>query len=459
MKMDPAAPACPDRMRTFRMAATTDQMVRAVSALSDDDIRHLARSLEFQAILDAGRPEEQQTLEALAALRPRLRSLRPERLGSVERLCWNPLERFLTNSPSVDGSRRWRVPRRLLQRLWQWVEHRDADLIDQCRRRHLVALFDNDREALDMVSNQIVDCGAYHLNNRFDPAWLGLDEAERRVAGFVAQVMKWHRMVMPNVRHFQQVAALRQQRRVDALRLHSNWFTVYELLGDQFDLYLLYLFEMTPEPVDVINAFPFYFETLTEPGGLATDWLMHRVDELATGVARCLAQPPRAQTAAVLLGMVDDVSRLQMLWTRLRRLRIFGPGGALERPVGDLLRQRLPQEHVERLCDSFIDDLHDVLRGEGERRQRARALLAPLSVALPGLLQLVDTQDRGSRASRARFRLGDKVVEEVGRHLRGHILAPESRRQLIPYLEPALIMCQGFGMAEAAHDLAGKLRR
>ncbi|MFV3127779.1 hypothetical protein [Niveispirillum sp. KHB5.9] len=453
MPADRHTPLSFSRLHIVRTAGGSDALRRGLAALSDADIRHLARSLEFQGVLEGDAPD------LLDTLRPRLRDLRPERVGSVERMCWRPLERFLTDEPDIVPDAPWIVPRRLLRPLWELVEAANADLVDQLRRRHLTACFDGDQMALDQVAHQVTDLAAFILNNAANiPARLKLSVHEAAVVRFAARVLKWHRLVMPNVRYFQQSQA-RQTDQVQALRLYSNWYGVFELLDTQFDLYVLYLFEMTPNPVDVIDAFPFYFDTLTEPVGLAVQWLHHRLDNLAADLATLLSRPPRTQPTEVLLDLADRVFTLNRLVTRLRRIPLFGTEGAGAEGVTALLRGRLGFDSVERLGEGLMDWLHDVLVGPAEKRMRATMVLGPLAGIYPALLMLIDSGERGSRAYRLRVRLGDKAVDDVDRYLRSHEMAPNARHATAANIAPLMDMCRAFGKAEAVTELERRLRR
>lgn len=454
MSSDPRAPLSMTRVHAFKTAGSDQALRRALVALSEADILYLARSLEFQSILDGEVPD------LVALLRPQLRRLRPERIGSVERLCWRPLERFLTDRPDVEPDAPWIVPRRMLRPLWEFLEAANADLVDQLRRRHLSATFDGDQMAMDLVSNQVMDLGAFILNNANNiPTRLKLSAAEAAVAKFAARVLKWHRLIMPNVRYFQQVTAEKSTDRVQALRLYSNWYAVFELLDTQFDLYVLYLFEMTPTPIDVIDAFPFYFDTLTEPVGLAIQWLRYRTDSLALRIAAILARPPRQQPTELLMEMVDKLFLLSQLVTRMRRLPLFAEGTAGWTALGDALRRRISFENAERLGDSLIDWLHDIMMGTPDRRMHAQMLLGPLATAYPVLLGMLDNGEKGGRASRIRFKLGDKAVEEVDRYLRSHEMAPQARYTTANQIAPMLELCRWFGKGDAVNDLERRLRR
>ncbi|OYQ32651.1 hypothetical protein CHU95_17930 [Niveispirillum lacus] len=453
MPADPQTPLSFTRLHLVRTAGGAEALRRGLAALSDADVQHLARSLEFQGVLEGAMPD------LLSALRPRLRQVRPERVGSVERMCWRPLERFLTDQTEVVSGVPWIVPRRLLRPLWALVEAANADLVDQLRRRHLTACFDQDQLALDQVAHQITDLAAFILNNAINiPARLKLSAAETAVVRFMARVLKWHRLVMPNVRYFQQAQA-RQTDQVQALRLYSNWYSVFELLDTQFDLYVLHLFEMTPNPVDVIDAFPFYFDTMTEPSGLALQWLHHRLDNIAADTATLLARPPRIQPAEVLLDLSDRVFLLNRLATRLRRIPLFGPEGAGADGLSALLRGRLGFDSVERLGEALIDWLHDVLMGPADKRIRAINVLGPLAGIYPLLLLLIDTGERASRAHKLRIRLGDKAIDNIDRYLRSHEMAPQARHTTASNIAPVLEMCRAFGKAEAVTELERRLRR
>lgn len=453
MPADPQTPLSFNRLHLVRTAGGAEALRRGLAVLSDADVTHLARSLEFQGVLEGEMPD------LLSALRPRLRHLRPDRVGSVERLCWRPLERFLTDQTEVVPGAPWIVPRRLLRPLWELVEAANADLVDQLRRRHLTACFDGDQMALDQVAHQVMDLAAFILNNAINiPARLKLSAAETAVVRFMARVLKWHRLVMPNVRYFQQAQA-RQTDQVQALRLYTNWYSVFELLDTQFDLYVLYLFEMTPNPVDVIDAFPFYFDTMTEPSGLALQWLHHRLDNIAADTATLLARPPRIQPAEVLLNLADRVFLLNRLVTRLRRIPLFGPDGAGADGLAALLRGRLGFDSVERLGDALLDWLHDVLMGPSDKRMRAIMVLGPLAGIYPALLLMMDNGERGNRAHKLRMRLGDKAVDDIDRYLRSHEMAPQARHATASNIAPITDMCRAFGKTEAVMDLERRLRR
>lgn len=453
MSADPNRPLSFNRLHIVRTAGGTDALRQGLAALSDADIRHLCRSLEFQGILEGEMPE------LLSILRPRLRTVRPERVGSVERMCWRPLERFLTDQPDVVPNAPWIIPRRLLRPLWGLVEGANAELVDQLRRRHLTACFDGDQMALDQVAHQITDLAAFILNNLANiPARLKLSAAEASVVRFAARVLKWHRLVMPNVRYFQQAQA-RQSDQVQALRLYSNWYGIFELLDMQFDLYVLFLFEMTPSPVDVIEAFPFYFNALEEPTGLAVQWLHHRLDNIAADVATLLSRPPRTQSAEVLLELADRAFLLTQLVNRLRRIPLFGTEGAGTEGMISLLRARLGFDSVERLGEGLMDWLHDVLMGPADKRMRATMVLGPLAGIYPGLLMLIDSGERGSRAARLRMRLSDKAVDDIDRYLRSHEMAPQARHTTAANVAPLLDMCRAFGRVDAVTELERRLRR
>jgi len=453
MPADPSTPLSFNRLHLVRTAGGAEALRRGLASLSDADVRHLARSLEFQGVLEGEAPD------LLSALRPRLRLVRPERVGSVERMCWHPLERFLTDQTEVVPGAPWIVPRRMLRPLWEMVEAANADLLDQLRRRHLTACFDGDRMALDQVAHQVVDLAAFILNNAMNiPARLKLSAAETAVVRFIARVLKWHRLVMPNVRYFQQSQA-RQSNQVQALRLYTNWYSVFELLDTQFDLYVLYLFEMTPNPVDVIDAFPFYFDTMTEPSGLAVQWLHHRLDNLAADAATLLARPPRTQPTEVLLNLADRIFALNHLVIRLRRIPLFGTEGAGAEGLTQLMRQRLGFESVERLGEAIMDWLHDLMMGPADKRMRATMVVGPLAGIYPALLMLIDSGERGNRAHKLRMRLSDKAVDDVDRYLRSHEMAPQARHTTAANIAPVMDMCRAFGKAEAVTDLERRLRR
>lgn len=453
MPADPDTPLSFNRVHIVRTAGGSEALRLGLAALSDADVRHLARSLEFQGVLEGEAPD------LLDRLRPRLRSLRPDRVGSVERMCWRPLERFLTDETEAVPGAPWIVPRRLLRPLWELVEAANADLVDQLRRRHLTACFDGDQMALDQVAHQVMDLGAFILNNAMSiPTRLKLSAAETAVVRFAARVLKWHRLVMPNVRYFQQAQA-RQTDQVHALRLYSNWYAVFELLDTQFDLYVLYLFEVTPNPADVIDAFPFYFDTMTEPAGLALQWLHHRLDNMAADAATLLSRPPRTQPSEVLLDLADRVFLLNRLVIRLRRIPLFGVEGAGAEGLASLLRTRLGFDSVERLGEALMDWLHDALMGPADKRMRATMVLGPLAGIYPALLLLIDNGERGNRAQRLRMRLGDKAVDDIDRFLRSHEMAPQARHATAVNIAPILDMCRAFGKAEAVADLERRLRR
>lgn len=441
------------RVQAVRTAGGSDLLRRTLADLSDADIRHLARSLEFQAILD-GAPSE-----LLSRLRPRLRQLRPGRVASVERMCWQPLQRFLTDQPEAVAGAPWIVPRRLLRPLWQLIEAANADLVDQLRRRHLTAVFDRDRLVLEQVSDQVVDLAAFILNNATNiPARLRLSAAETATVRFMARVLKWHRLVMPSVQHFQRLMS-RQTDEVQALRLHSNWFTVIEQLDTQFDLYVLYLFEIMPHLVSVIDAFPFYFDTLTEAQGLAVQWLCHHLDRVAAEVATLLSRPPRSLSADALLSMADQVSELNKLTERLRHLPLFGPKGAAAGRLEEVLQMRLGLGAIDQLGQGLHDWLHEATMGTTDERMRAATMLAPLSATFPTLLSLVDTGEEDSRVAKLRRQFADRVVEEVERFLRSHSMAPNARLATANAISPLLSICRDFGQAEAVKDLERRLRR
>lgn len=441
------------RIHAARVAGGQGELARALAALSEAEIRHLARSLEFQGILENAMPE------LLATLRPHLRRLRPERVGSVERLCWRPLERFLSDDRDARPDAPWIVPRRLLPPLWELIEAASPDLVDQLRRQHLTACFDGDQAMLDQVAHQVVDLAAFVLNNRTDIAVrLKLSPAEAATVRFMARVQKWHRLIMPNARYFQQAMA-RQSDKVQALRLYSNWYTVFERLDTQFDLYALYLFEMMPDPIDVIDAFPFYFDMLADTSGLAVQWLLHRVDRMAADVAALLAHPPRTQSPEALLDLAGQITRLDRLLARLRNVPLFRLEGSGSAALSAVLRNQIGFRPVERLGEALTDWLHDAMQGQPGDRRRAAQMLGPLAAVFPPLLLMIDSGGRGSNAARLRFRLGDKTVEDIDRYLRGHKLAPDSRRATALTVAPLLDMCRGFGQAEAIGELERRLLR
>ncbi len=441
------------RVQAVRTAGGADLLRRTLADLSDADIRHLARSLEFQAILDGAQSE------LLSRLRPRLRQLRPMRVASVERMCWQPLQRFLTDQPEAVAGAPWIVPRRLLRPLWQLIEKANADLVDQLRRRHLTAVFDRDMLELEQVSDQVVDLAAFILNNAPNiPARLRLSAAETATVRFMARVLKWHRLVVPSVQHFQRLMT-RQTDEVQALRLHSNWFTVIEQLDTQFDLYALYLFEIMPHMVSVIDAFPFYFDTLTETQGLAVQWLCHRVDHEAAEVATLLGRPPRTVPTDTLLSLADRVSALNQLIERLRHVPLFGSDGAAAGHLEDLLQMRLGFGAIEQLGQGLYEWLHDATMGTTEERMGAATVLAPLSAAFTTLLSLVDTGEADSRVAKLRHRFAERVVEEVERFLRSHSMAPNARLATANAISPLLALCHEFGQADAVKNLERRLRR
>ncbi|QJE71758.1 hypothetical protein HHL28_00290 [Aerophototrophica crusticola] len=457
MTGSPAAPTdlSPARQEAFRTASSAEAQARALAALSDADVVKLARSLEFEGLLEGSPPE------LLSVLRPRLRQVRPPRVLGVERLAWLPAHRFLADRPLADPAAPWIVPRRVLAPLWAALEAGNHDLVDQLRRRHLVALFDDDMAALDRVATQVGDLAAFFLNNADLKAVPGVQPGDLPCLAFLAQVLKWHRLIMPNVRYFQQVSGVGPST-VQSLRLHTNWYVVYERLEEQFDLYILYLFEMTAAPIDVIDAFPFHFDTLSAPDSLAAQWLAHRCDRLARQVAEALAKPPRSQPAETLSDMAEALAGLSRLTERLARVPLFTAvrdGKPVVRGVFDAIPRRVPMEHVERACDSYLDDLHDVMLGPPDKQARAARLLPRLSLALPLLLALADTGEKNSRAARARFRLGEKVAEQVDRYLRNADLAPQARRAMAGQVAPALELCRRFGMSEDAGALLRKLKR
>lgn len=446
------------------MAGSAEAQARALAALSDADVARLARSLEFEGLLEGAPPD------LLAALRPRLRRAQPSRVMGVERLCWVPVQRFLSDRALADPAAPWVLPRRLLAPLWAAMEAANHELVDQLRRRHLVALFDDDLPSLDRVATQVGDMAAFFLNNTNLAAVPGVQPGDLPCLSFLARVMKWHRLVMPNVRYFQQVSRVMAAPAaggpvpgtVQSLRLHTNWYVVYERLEEQFDLYVLYLFEVTGAPIDVIDAFPFYFDTLSAPDNLAVQWLAHRCDRLAQQVAEAVARPPRSQPEEMLVDMAEALASLTRLTERLSRVPLFRAqreGRPVVRGVFDAIPRRVPMEHVERACDSYLDDLHDMMQGPPDKQARAARLLPRLSLALPLLLALADSGEKNSRAARARFRLGEKVAEQVDRYLRNAGLAPQARRAMAGEVAPALEMCRRFGMAEDADALMRKLKR
>jgi len=447
------------RINAARTAADPDKAAHAISLLTDADLTRLTRSLEFEGILDGHPPD------LLQAMRPRLRQLRPARVMSLERLCWVPVQRFLVDRMGSDPRAPWIVPRRLLSPLWQALERREADLVDQLRRRLLVALFDDDPAEVERIGTQIGDLAAFFLNNMAGTGLPGVQPGDHATIAFMARVLKWHRPIMPNVRYYQQAARANAMNTVQSLRLHSNWFPIYELLDGQFDLYVLYLFEMTDNPIDVIDAFPFYFDTLTRADGLAMDWLAYRCDRLAGVVGDLAAKPVRTQPPEVLFDLFEALHELTRLVDRCRRIRLFtGRPRAALKGIGDALMRRVHPDAVDRLVDAYLDDLHDLLvvsRIFSPRRNRARAarLLPRFSVALPLLLDHVDTGEKGSRAARARFRLGEKILDTTDRFLRNTDLAPATRRSTGQALAPALDLCRRLGRADDADGLFRRLRR
>ncbi|HYE49174.1 MAG TPA: hypothetical protein VEB20_06285 [Azospirillaceae bacterium] len=445
------------RLNACRTAAGAAALQRAIRALTPEEVAKLARSLEFEAVIEGAPPD------LLAALRPRLRQLRPPRLPSLERRCWAPLQRFLSDREAPEPGAPWIVPRRVVVRLWDEIARRHPELLDQLRRRLVVALFDDDAAGQDEVSTQVGDLAAFFVNNTAVKAVPGLNEDDAPAVRFIARVLKWHRLIMPNVRYYQQVAAAQAARsQVDALRLHTNWYTVYERLDEQFDLYLIYLFEMTPSPADVIDAFPFYFDTLEKADGLVMDWLAYRCERLAQGIADILAKPLRTLPSDTLFELFLLVQQLAKLTERIGRLPVFARNRKGRPPAAtpfDGVMRRVPGDGLDRAVDCFLDDLHDLLNGTPDRQERSARLLPRFAVALPVLLGLFDTGDKASRAARARFRLGEMTLETVDRFSRNTTLAPQTRRDLGLKALPAVEMCRRFGLSEDAEGLARRLRR
>jgi hypothetical protein len=448
-----AAPQQPNfaRLHALRIAVGADAQRRCLREMTEIDLRHLTRSLEFQSILEGAPPD------LLEMLRPWLRQARPPRLGSVERLCWRPLERFLINSPEA-GSACWLVPRRLLTPLWLALEGANTELVEQLKRQHALACFDGDLSSLDHVSTQIVDLAAYFFNNTPDLARrLGLNGAETGVLGFIARVMKWHRLVMPNVRYFQQAPMVRRLPGVEALRLCSNWYSLLELLEDQFDLYLLYLFTVSADPTHVIDAFPFYFESLRDTDCLAMGWLRHRLDNQLQDVAAALAIPPRLQAAGALQTMAEKLKGVEQLMDRLHRLPLLVPDGVEGQRVAAIPVNRLPFEYVSRLCGAYMEDLADLLRGEGMRRERAREAIPSLSATLPLLLARLEAGGAAAQITPLKSELGGRILSEIDRHLRSHEISPRARRSLLTDITPTLAMCEQLGMVDTVGVLREKL--
>jgi len=457
MPSDSSSASSSARLQACRTAGSAEKLQQCVRALDDQEVARLARSLEFEGILEGHPPD------LLQALRPRLRTLRPPRVMSVERLCWLPVQRFLTDRPAVDPLAPWIVPRRLLHPLFAAMEAQHADLVDQLRRRQLVALFDDDPHIQDQVCNQVGDVAAWFLNHAAPAAPVpGLTAEDRPAVAFMARVLKWHRLIMPNVRYYQQVTRAQGADAVQSLRLHSNWYTVYELLEEQFDLYVLYLFEMTPSPIDVIDAFPFYFDTLEQPQGLAVEWLAYRCNQLATRIADVAVKPLRTQPVERLTEMFEALQTLHRLLERLHRVPLFARrvnGEPVVKGVFDVVMRRVPPDAVERAVDAYLDDVHDALKGPADKQSRAIRLLPRFSVALPTLLALVDTGEKGSRAANARFRLADQIVEIIDRFVKNLELAPATRRAVVPNIGPAIDLCRRLGLAEDAESLLRRLRR
>jgi hypothetical protein len=439
------------RLHALRIAVGADAQRRCLREMTDADLRHLTRSLEFQSILEGGPPD------LLDMLRPWLRQARPQRLGSVERLCWRPLERFLVNNTEASNAC-WLVPRRILTPLWLALEGANADLVEQLKRQHALACFDGDISSLDNVSTQIVDLAAYFFNNTPDlPQRLGLNGAETAILGFIARVMKWHRLVMPNVRYFQQAPLVRRLPGVEALRLCSNWYSLLELLEDQFDLYLLYLFTVSADPTHVIDAFPFYFESLEDADCLAMSWLRHRIDQHLQEVAAALAIPPRMQSAGALQVMAEKLADVEQLMARLHRLPLLAPDGVEGKRVAAIPANRLPFNYVARLCDAYMEDMADLLRGEGLRRERAREVVPTLSAALPPMLARLEAGGAAAQFTALKSEFGGRILYEIDRHLRSHEVSPRARRSLLTDIKPTLAMCEALGMADTAGVLREKL--
>ncbi len=450
MNADSPSPSF-SRLHALRQAAGVEAQRRCLREMTGTDLLHLARSLEFQAILEGAPPD------LLNVLRPWLRQARPARVGSVERLCWRPLERFLVNHPEA-GSACWLVPRRLLTPLWLALEGTHPEPVEQLKRQHALACFDGDQISLDQVSTGIADLAAYFFNNTPDlPERLGLNAAETEILGFIARVMKWHRLVMPNVRYFQQAPLVRRVPGVEALRLCSNWFTLLELLEDQFDLYLLYLFSISADPTHVIDAFPFYFERLEDANCLAMRWLRHRLEQQLQEIAAALAIPPRLQAVGALQTMAERLTSMELFMDRLHRLPLLAP----DRPEGQRLSalpaQRLSPDYVARLCAAYLEDLLDVLHGDGMQRERAQEVLPILSTPLAPLLARLQVNDPTGRIAPLAAELGGKALYEIDRYLRSHEVSPRSRQGLQSCLGPVLKLCEGLGMVDTAAVLRGKL--
>jgi hypothetical protein len=439
------------RLHALRIAVGVDAQRRCLREMTDADLRHLTRSLEFQSILEGTPPE------LLEMLRPWLRQARPSRLGSVERLCWHPLERFLVNGTEA-GSACWIVPRRLLPPLWLALETANADLVEQLKRQHALACFDGDISSLDQVAIQIADLAAYFFNNTTDLAErLGLNAAEAAILSFIGRVMKWHRLVMPNVRYFQQAPMVRRLPGVEALRLCTNWYGLLELLEDQFDLYLLYLFTVSADPTHVIDAFPFYFEQLEDTDCLAMRWLRHRLDNQLQGVAAAMAIPPRLQAVGALQTMAEKLDGVERFMDRLHHLPLLKPDQPEGQRLAGLPAQRLSPDYVSRLCTAYLEDLGDMLHGTGTQQERAREVIPILSTTLSPLLLRLKGNDPSGRIAPLISEFGGKVLYEVDRYLRSHEVSPRSRQGLHAGLGPALTMCAGFGMVDTVGVLRQKL--
>ncbi|MDG5494593.1 hypothetical protein [Niveispirillum sp. BGYR6] len=439
------------RLHALRQALDVEAQRRCLREMTGTDLVHLTRSLEFQAILEGAPPE------LLEMLRPWLRQARPPRVGSVERLCWRPLERFLVDAPEA-GSACWLVPRRLLTPLWLALEAAHPEPVEQLKRQHALACFDGDQISLDQVSTGVVDLAAYFFNNTPDlPERLGLNAAETEMLGFIARVMKWHRLVMPNVRYFQQAPLVRRLPGVEALRLCSNWYTLLELLEDQFDLYLLYLFNISADPIHVIDAFPFYFERLEDADCLAMRWLRHRLDQQLQDISAALAIPPRLQAVGALQAMSDKLMNMERFIERLHRLPLLAPDQPEGTRIAALPPQRLSPDYVNRLCLAYLEDLTDLLHGQGPQRDRAREVLPVLSVTLPPLLARLRMNDPSGRIAGLVAEMGGKALYEIDRYLRSHEVSPRSRQGLQASLAPVLTMCEALGMVDTAAVLRGRL--
>lgn len=449
------------RMLACRTAGSTESLHEAIRRLSDPEASKLARSLEFEAILDGEQPE------VLEFLRQRLRAVRPPRVLSVERRCWIPVQRFLSDRKTIEPRAPWILPRRLLKPLWKAIEKKNGELIDQLSRRMLIALFDDDVVEMERIGIQVGDVAAFYLNNTEVLRQAALEPTDKDSVQFMARVLKWHRLIMPNVRYFQQVmmarAAGEGRSTVDNLRLHSNWFTVYELLEQQFDLYVLYLFEMTESPIDVIDAFPFYFGSLERTDGLDVMWLMWRCDQHAAGIADIMTRPLRSLPSERMFELFDSINNLNRLIDRIARVPFLARRTAGGQPVipglFDSLQRRVPPDAVERAVDAYLDDLHDLMEGTPERQARSQRIMARFSIALPVLLALVDSGDKVSRAARARFRLGESSLESINRFLKNMEMAPATRKALAPQIAGTLDMCRRFGLGEDVEALLRRLNR